>query len=54
MTSYSAIVARELTIPMMADADIPDRIEDDDILTMDAERGVVYEESVGREQLMER
>lgn len=54
MTSYSAIVARELTIPMVADADIPDRIEDDDILTMDAERGVVYEESVGREQLMER
>jgi pyruvate kinase len=51
LTSYAAIVARELSIPMVADAELPDRIDDDDILTLDAERGVVYEEAGGREQL---
>ena len=54
LTSYAAIVARELSIPMVADAGLPDRIEDDDILTLDAERGVVYEEAAGREQLPDR
>ncbi|MDS0281803.1 pyruvate kinase [Haloarcula onubensis] len=54
ITSYAAIVARELSIPMVSDAVLPDRIEDDDILTLDAERGVVYEEAAGREQLADR
>jgi len=54
ITSYAAIVARELSIPMVANAKLPDHIENDDILTLHAERGVVYEESVGREHLDER
>jgi len=54
ITSYAAIVARELSIPMVADAELPDRIGDDEILTLDAERGVVYEESIAREQLDDR
>ncbi|MDS0258592.1 pyruvate kinase [Haloarcula sp. S1CR25-12] len=54
ITSYAAIVARELSIPMVADAELPERIGDDEILTLDAERGVVYEESVAREQLDDR
>jgi len=54
VTSYAAIVARELSIPMVSDATLPDRIENDDILTLDAERGVVYEEAAGREQLPDR
>ncbi|WP_262177615.1 pyruvate kinase [Haloarcula laminariae] len=53
ITSYAAIVARELSIPMISDAALPDA-EDDDILTLDAERGVVYEESTTREQLPDR
>jgi len=54
MTSYAAIVARELAIPMVSAATLPDRIGDGDVLTVDAERGVVYEQSPGREQLAER
>jgi len=54
ITSYAAIVARELSIPMVADAALPDRLGDDDILTLDAERGVVYEEAGGREELPDR
>ena len=54
ITSYAAIVARELSIPMVGDAELPADIEDDDILTLDAERGVVYKEAAGREQLPDR
>jgi len=54
ITSYAAIVARELSIPMVSDAELLDRIGNDDLLTLDAERGVVYEESVGREHLDDR
>jgi pyruvate kinase len=54
MTSYAAIVARELSIPMVSAAALPDRIDDGDILTVDAERGVVYEESPGPERLDDR
>jgi pyruvate kinase len=53
LTNYTAIVARELGIPMVAGTPIPDTIENSDILTLDAERGVVYKESVGREKLTE-
>ena len=54
MTSYAAIVARELSIPMVSAADLPSRIEDGDMLTADAERGVVYEQTPGRERLDDR
>jgi len=54
LTSYAAIVARELSIPMVGDAALPDRIDDGDVLTLDAERGVVYEQSEAREQLPDR
>ncbi|PSP85544.1 pyruvate kinase [Halobacteriales archaeon QS_6_64_34] len=54
LTSYAAIVARELSIPMVADVTLPDHIDDGDILTLDAERGVVYREVADREQLPER
>ena len=54
LTSYAAIVARELSIPMVADVALPDHIDDGDILTLDAERGVVYREAADREQLPER
>jgi pyruvate kinase len=51
ITSYAAILARELGIPMVSDATLPDDIGNGDTLTLDAERGVVYEESVARERL---
>ena len=54
ITSYAAIVARELSIPMVADAQLHDDIKNGDVLTLDAERGVIYKESVGREHLSDR
>ncbi len=42
MTGYSAIVARELEIPMVGHAQIPDDVADGAEVTLDAERGVVY------------
>jgi pyruvate kinase len=45
MTGYSAIVARELEIPMIGHASIPDAVEDGTEITLDAERGVVYSEA---------
>ncbi|WP_324758208.1 pyruvate kinase [Haloarcula montana] len=49
MTSYAAIVARELGIPMIADTKLPDSVGDGSTVTLDAERGVVYEQPVDRE-----
>ncbi|MFB6074884.1 MAG: pyruvate kinase [Haloarculaceae archaeon] len=46
MTSYAAIVARELAIPMVADAGLPDGLEDGTAVTLDGERGIVYEDEV--------
>ncbi len=46
MTSYAAIVARELGIPMISDVDRPD-VADGTVVTLDAERGVLYEDAVG-------
>ncbi|WP_284009402.1 pyruvate kinase [Haloarcula pelagica] len=54
MTSYAAIVARELDIPMIADATLPDSVEDGSTVTLDAERGVVYEQPVDREDIADR
>ncbi|WP_339106097.1 pyruvate kinase [Haloterrigena salinisoli] len=41
MTSYPAMVARELEIPMITGADVQD-IGDGNTVTLDAERGIVY------------
>ncbi|RKS82329.1 pyruvate kinase [Haloarcula quadrata] len=54
VTSYAAIVARELSIPMISNADLPDAVSDGSTVTLDSERGVVYEESVGREDISGR
>ncbi len=42
MTSYPAMVARELDVPMVAGAELGGDVEDGDPVTLDAERGVVY------------
>ncbi|WP_138008037.1 pyruvate kinase [Halalkalirubrum salinum] len=46
MTGYPAVVARELGIPMVSGASIPDKITDGTTITLDAERGVVYEGNI--------
>jgi pyruvate kinase len=43
MTGYPAMVARELDIPMISGAPLDPSIRDGDVVTLDAERGVVYE-----------
>ena len=43
MTGYPALVARELDIPMISGAPLPDRLSPGAVLTLHAERGVVYE-----------
>ncbi|WP_267162806.1 pyruvate kinase [Halovenus salina] len=45
-TSYAAIVARELDVPMVSYATVPERIEDGEEISLDAERGVVYADPV--------
>ncbi len=49
VTSYSAIVARELEIPMISGASVPTTIADGREVTLDAERGVVYADPLTRE-----
>ncbi|AFO59410.1 pyruvate kinase [Natrinema sp. J7-2] len=46
MTGYPALVARELELPMISDAEIAD-LEDGEIVTIDAERGIVYGGEIG-------
>jgi pyruvate kinase len=46
MTSYAAIVARELGLPMVSYASLPDDVEDGKEITLDAERGVVYADPI--------
>jgi pyruvate kinase len=48
MTGYPALVAREMDIPMVSGAPLPDRLADGEIITLHAERGVVYEGDVIR------
>ena len=43
MTGYPAMVARELEIPMISGAPLDPDIREGDTVTLDAERGVVYE-----------
>ena len=42
MTGYPAMVARELEIPMISGAPMADSVASGDLVTLDAERGVVY------------
>jgi pyruvate kinase len=48
MTSYAAIVAREVGMPMVAAADI-DGAGDGDTVTLDAERGIIYDDAMQRQ-----
>ena len=48
MTGYPALVARELGVPMVSGATIPNGIRDGTVVTVDADRGVVYEDDVLR------
>jgi pyruvate kinase len=50
MSGYPAIVARELGIPMVSGAPMPDAIADRTTVTLDAERGVVYEGDIIRKE----
>jgi pyruvate kinase len=50
LTGYPAMVARELDIPMVSGAPLPDRLSTGEILTLHAERGVVYEGNVIRKE----
>ncbi|MFP9190906.1 pyruvate kinase [Natrialbaceae archaeon A-CW1-1] len=45
MTGYPALIARETGVPMVSDAGI-DGLEDGQIVTIDGERGVVYDGNV--------
>ncbi|WP_277553585.1 pyruvate kinase [Halobaculum limi] len=46
MTGYPALVAREVGIPMVSGAPLPDDVADETVVSVDAERGVVYEGDV--------
>jgi pyruvate kinase len=53
MTGYPAMVAREADIPMVSGAVLDESVADGDVVTVDGERGVVYEGDVvkhGRRQ----
>jgi pyruvate kinase len=53
-TGYAAIVARELEIPMISRATVPDDVEDGREVTLDAERGVVYADPLATEEPSQR
>ena len=46
MTGYPAVVARELGVPMVSGAPLPESVADGTVLTIDGERGVVDEGDV--------
>ncbi len=48
LTGYPAVVARELGIPMVSDVSIPDSVEDGRTVSVDAERGIVFDGNVLR------
>ncbi|MFB6138827.1 MAG: pyruvate kinase alpha/beta domain-containing protein, partial [Halosimplex sp.] len=57
MTSYAAIVARELDVPMISNASLSPEVESGSTVTLDAERGIVYDEAIesrARERAAER
>ncbi|MFB6112699.1 MAG: pyruvate kinase [Halodesulfurarchaeum sp.] len=41
MTSYAAMIAREIDVPMVSEAEI-ESVDDGDVITIDGERGIVY------------
>ena len=45
MTGYAALVAREMDVPMISGADLSE-VPEDTVVTIDAERGVVYGGSI--------
>ena len=53
MTGYPALVARELDIPMISGAPLPDRVPSGAVLTLHAERGVIYEGDLIRHRRQE-
>jgi pyruvate kinase len=50
VTGYAAIVARELEVPMISNAKLPAEVVDGAVVTLDAERGVVYEGPVSERE----
>ena len=48
MTGYPAVIARELGIPMLSSATIPEELDDGETISVDAERGIVFEGDVRR------
>jgi pyruvate kinase len=49
MTGYAAIVAREVGVPIVVDAELGGEIRDGDQITVDGYRGIVYEGRVKRD-----
>ncbi|MDS0282024.1 pyruvate kinase [Haloarcula onubensis] len=45
-TGYAAMVARELSIPMVSAANVSDDATEGDVVTLDAERGVIYDDAL--------
>ena len=50
MTGYPALVARELGVPMVSGAPVPGEVVDGDVVTVYADRGVVYDGDVIRDR----
>ncbi|MWV65828.1 pyruvate kinase [Halorubrum sp. JWXQ-INN 858] len=46
MTGYPAVVARELGVPMVSGAVLPESVADGTVVTVDGERGIVYDGDV--------
>ncbi len=46
MTGYPAVVARELGVPMVSGTELPDAVADGTVVTVDGERGIVYDGDV--------
>jgi len=47
MTSYPAMVARELDVPMVSGAELDAAVTDGTVVTLDAQRGIVYGGEIG-------
>jgi len=54
MTSYAAIVARELDLPMVSAASLSSEVDPGTVVTLDAERGVVYDDAIHEQTRDER
>jgi pyruvate kinase len=46
LTGYATLVARELDIPMISAAQLSDAVHDGHVVTLDAERGIVYDDDI--------